>query len=91
MSLRRLLGAATAVVMLGSLTALPAAHAAPAGPGSTAQQTGAPVPATTPDAAGTPEAMWKQTPDGFASLPGYGLAGTTGGQSGRIVTASTIQ
>jgi pectate lyase len=30
MSLRRLLGAATAVVMLGSLTAIPAAHAVPA-------------------------------------------------------------
>jgi pectinesterase len=39
----------------------------------------------------TPEALWKQAPDGFAALPGYGLAGTTGGQGGRIVTASTIQ
>ncbi|WP_066287619.1 pectinesterase family protein [Arthrobacter sp. B6] len=88
MSLRRLLGAATAVVMLGSLAAIPAAHAAP--PGAT-QQSGA-LPATlSADTEGTPEAMWKQTPDGFASLPGYGLAGTTGGQAGRIVTASTIQ
>lgn len=88
MSLRRLLGAATAVVILGSLAAIPAAHAAP--PGAT-QQSGA-LPATlSADTEGTPEAMWKQTPDGFASLPGYGLAGTTGGQAGRIVTASTIQ
>jgi pectinesterase len=35
--------------------------------------------------------MWKQTPDGFAALPGYGLAGTTGGQAGRTVTASSIE
>jgi pectate lyase len=83
MSLRRLLGAATAVVMLGSLTAVPAATAAPAG---ATQQSG-----TLPAGEGTPEAMWKQTPDGFAALPGYGLAGTTGGQAGRIVTASSIQ
>ena len=34
--------------------------------------------------------MWKQEPDGFASLPGYGLEKTTGGQSGRTVTASSI-
>lgn len=88
MSLRRLLGAATAVVMLGSLAAIPAAHAAP--PGATQQSRA--LPATlSADTEGTPEAMWKQTPDGFASLPGYGLAGTTGGQAGRIVTASTIQ
>lgn len=87
MSLRRLLGAATAVVMLGSLAAVPAATAAPTG---TAGQ-GAAAPATSaPTTDSTPEAMWKQTPDGFASLPGYGLAGTTGGQAGRIVTASTI-
>ncbi len=87
MSLRRLLGAATAVVMLGSLAAVPAATAAPAG--TTGQAAAAPATlATTADS--TPEAMWKQTPDGFASLPGYGLAGTTGGQAGRIVTASTI-
>ena len=88
MSLRQMLGAVTAVVMLGSLAAIPAAHA---GTGSTGLQAGALVPAATLDAAGTPEAMWKQTPDGFASLPGYGLAGTTGGQAGRTVTASTIQ
>src|SRR5688572_15182939 len=89
MSLRRLLGAATAVVMLGSLTALPAAHAGPAEarPGPQAGTTASPI----SPAEGTPEAMWKQTPDGFASLPGYGLAGTTGGQSGRIVTAATIE
>lgn len=87
MSLRRLLGAATAVVMLGSLAAVPAATAAPAG--TTGQAAAAPATlATTADS--TPEAMLKQTPDGFASLPGYGLAGTTGGQAGRIVTASTI-
>ncbi|MEV8132323.1 pectinesterase family protein [Pseudarthrobacter oxydans] len=87
MSLRRLLGAATAVVILGSLAAVPAATAAPAG--TTGQAAAAPATlATTADS--TPEAMWKQTPDGFASLPGYGLAGTTGGQAGRIVTASTI-
>jgi pectate lyase len=88
MSLRRLLGAATAVVMLGSLTAVPAATAAPAG---ATQQSGT-LPATlAPAGEGSPEAMWKQTPDGFAALPGYGLAGTTGGQAGRIVTASSIQ
>jgi pectate lyase len=93
MSLRQMLGAATAVVMLGSLTAIPAAHArtGSAGPGPTGLHAGALVPAAPLDAAGTPEAMWKQTPDGFASLPGYGLAGTTGGQAGRTVTASTIQ
>ncbi|MGF9650296.1 pectinesterase family protein [Pseudarthrobacter oxydans] len=88
MSLRRLLGAATAVVMLGSLTAVPAATASPAG----APQPSAALPATLiPAADAAPEAMWKQTPDGFAALPGYGLAGTTGGQAGRIVTASTIE
>jgi pectate lyase len=93
MSLRQLLGAATAVVMLGSLTAIPAAHArtGSAGPGPTGLHAGALVPAAPLDAAGTPEAMWKQTPDGFASLPGYGLAGTTGGQAGRTVTATTVQ
>jgi pectate lyase len=93
MSLRQMLGAATAVVMLGSLTAIPAAHArtGSAGPGHTALHAGALVPAAPLDAAGTPEAMWKQTPDGFASLPGYGLAGTTGGQAGRTVTATTVQ
>jgi pectate lyase len=93
MSLRQMLGAATAVVMLGSLTAIPAAHAGTGstGPGHTALHAGALVPAAPLDAAGTPEAMWKQTPDGFASLPGYGLAGTTGGQAGRTVTATTVQ
>jgi pectate lyase len=93
MSLRQMLGAATAVVMLGSLTAIPAAHArtGSAGPGPTGLHAGALVPAAPLDAAGTPEAMWKQTPDGFASLPGYGLAGTTGGQAGRTVTATTVQ
>ncbi|WP_285250144.1 pectinesterase family protein [Pseudarthrobacter sp. fls2-241-R2A-168] len=88
MSLRRLLGAATAAALLGSLAAVPAATAAPP---NTLQQSGA-LPATpAPAAENTAEAMWKQTPDGFAALPGYGLAGTTGGQAGRIVTASTIQ
>ncbi|WP_426227422.1 pectinesterase family protein [Pseudarthrobacter sp. DSP2-3-2b1] len=82
MSLRRLLGAATAVVMLGSLTAIPAANAVPADTRTVKAGT---------DVQGTPEAMWKETPDGFASLPGYGLSGTTGGQAGRIVTAATIQ
>ena len=93
MSLRRLLGAATAVVMLGSLTALPAAHAAPAGSGMAvpASRPGPWLPRRPRTLRETPEAMWKQTPDGFASLPGYGLAGTTGGQAGRIVTASTIE
>ena len=81
MILRRLLGAATAVVMLGSLPALPAT-AAPAD-----HTAGALAPAVT---AQPPEASWKQTPDGFASLPGYGLSGTTGGQAGRIVTAATL-
>ncbi|HEX7201997.1 MAG TPA: right-handed parallel beta-helix repeat-containing protein, partial [Arthrobacter sp.] len=86
MSLRRLFGAAAAVVMLGSLTAAPA-QAAPPGPG---QEAGTPA-TTAAKAEGTPEALWKQTPDGFAALPGYGLPGTTGGQAGRTVTASTIQ
>lgn len=81
MILRRLLGAATAVVMLGSLPALPAT-AAPAD-----HTAGALAPTVT---AQPPAASWKQTPDGFASLPGYGLAGTTGGQAGRIVTAATL-
>ena len=92
MSLRRLLGAATAVVMLGSLTALPAS-AAPARSsiGNTGSQAGTLATPLTLAAEDTPEAMWKQAPDGFASLPGYGLAGTTGGQSGRIVTAATIE
>ena len=81
MILRRLLGAATAVVMLGSLPALPAT-AAPAD-----HTAGALAPAVT---AQPPEASWKQTPDGFASLPGDGLSGTTGGQAGRIVTAATL-
>ncbi|KNH20776.1 pectin esterase, partial [Arthrobacter sp. ZBG10] len=48
---------------------------------------GALAPAVT---AQPPEASWKQTPDGFASLPGYGLSRTTGGQAGRIVTAATL-
>ncbi|WP_455836455.1 pectinesterase family protein [Pseudarthrobacter siccitolerans] len=87
MSLRRLLGAATAAALLGSLAAVPAATAAP----PALQQPGA-LPATlAPAADAAPEALWKQTPDGFAALPGYGLAGTTGGQAGRIVTASTIE
>ncbi|WP_142059042.1 pectinesterase family protein [Pseudarthrobacter sp. B4EP4b] len=88
MSLRRLLGAATAVALLGSLAAVPAATAAPP---NTLQQSGALPTTPAPSAENTAEAMWKQTPDGFAALPGYGLAGTTGGQAGRIVTASTIQ
>ena len=74
MNLRRLLGAATAAALLGSLTAIPAATASPA---EATQQSGT-LPATlAPSAENTPEAMWKQTPDGFAALPGYGLAGTT--------------
>ena len=89
MSLRRLLGAATAVVILGSLTAVPA-QAAPSGalslPTAALPAAVAAAPAT-----GTSEVLWKQAPDGFASLPGNGLAGTTGGQAGRGVTATTLQ
>ncbi|SDS75124.1 pectinesterase [Pseudarthrobacter equi] len=101
MSLRRFLGAATAVVLLSSLASAPATAAPPL------QASGA---ATSPVQAPAVQAasvlapavlapfslsegngpLWKQTPDGFASLPGNGLAGTTGGQAGRIVTASTI-
>ncbi|MCU1567407.1 MAG: Pectinesterase [Pseudarthrobacter sp.] len=88
MSLRRLLGAATAVALLGSLAAVPAATASHA---QATQQSGTLPAILAPSAENTAEAMWKQTPDGFAALPGYGLAGTTGGQAGRIVTASTIE
>ncbi|MDQ0692788.1 pectinesterase family protein [Arthrobacter sp. W4I7] len=87
MSLRRLLGAATAAAFLGSLTAIPAATASPAAD----LQTGSLPAILAPSAENTPEALWKQAPDGFAALPGYGLPGTTGGQAGSIVTASTIQ
>ncbi len=46
------------------------------------------------DAAGDrppPARAWPATPVGFASLPGYGIAGTTGGAAGRTVTASTLE
>jgi pectate lyase len=75
MRLRRLLGAVTAVVILGSLTAAPAR--AESQPG-------------TADAPAESAALWKQRPDGFASLPGNGLDGTTGGQAGRHVSASSL-
>lgn len=90
MSLRRLLGAATAVALLGSLTTLPAAAGTASQSGRAEQAQKAAV-LTAPTGEATPEAMWKQTPDGFAALPGYGLSGTTGGQAGRMVTASTFQ
>lgn len=76
MRLRRLLGAVTAVVILGSLTAAPAR--AESQPGGT-------------DASAEAAALWKQRPDGFASLPGNGLEGTTGGQAGRHVSASSLE
>ena len=76
MRLRRLLGAVTAVVILGSLTAAPA-RAEPQ-PGST-------------DVPAEAAALWKESPDGFASLPGNGLDGTTGGQAGRHVSASSLE
>ncbi|TVU59490.1 pectin esterase [Paenarthrobacter nitroguajacolicus] len=76
MRLRRLLGAATAVVILGSLTAVPA-RAEP-------QHSGSESPASA-------AALWKQLPDGFAALPGNGLAGTTGGQAGRHVSVSSLE
>ncbi len=76
MRLRRLLGAATAVVILGSLTAVPA-QAEP-------QHSGTESPAAA-------AALWKQRPDGFASLPGNGLQGTTGGQAGRHVSVSSLE
>ena len=75
MRLRRLLGAATAVVILGSLTAVPARA----------------EPINTDTERSAPAALWKQQPDGFASLPGNGLAGTTGGQAGRHVSASSLE
>ncbi|KSU75842.1 pectinesterase [Pseudarthrobacter enclensis] len=84
MSLRRFLGAASAVAILSGLAPVPA-MAAPL-----------PAPSLAP-AVNTPSTLsgdrgpaWKQRPDGFASLPGHGLDGTTGGQAGRIVTATTI-
>ncbi|PRB37636.1 pectin esterase [Arthrobacter sp. MYb23] len=76
MRLRRLLGAATAVVILGSLTAVPA-RAEPIHSGTESP----------PEAA----ALWKQRPDGFAALPGNGLEGTTGGQAGRHVSVSSLE
>ena len=89
MSLRRLLGAATAVVILGSLTAVPAQAARS---GALSLPTAAlPAAVAAAPATGTSEVLWKQAPDGFASLPGNGLAGTTGGQAGRGVTATTLQ
>ncbi|WP_311211700.1 MULTISPECIES: pectinesterase family protein [unclassified Arthrobacter] len=75
MRLRRLLGAVTAVVILGSLTAAPA-RAEPIHSGTESS---------------APAALWKQRPDGFASLPGNGLDGTTGGQAGRHVSASSLE
>ncbi|ABM08514.1 pectinesterase family protein [Paenarthrobacter aurescens] len=76
MRLRRLLGAATAVVILGSLTAVPA-RAEPIHSGT--------------ESPAAPAALWKQRPDGFASLPGNGLDGTTGGQAGRHVSVSSLE
>lgn len=76
MRLRRLLGAATAVVILGSLTAVPA-RAEPIHSGT--------------ESPAAPAALWKQRPDGFASLPGNGLEGTTGGQAGRHVSVSSLE
>ena len=38
-----------------------------------------------------PAWVWPDTPVGFASLPGDGIAGTTGGAAGRVVTASTLE
>ncbi|MBT2585248.1 pectinesterase family protein [Arthrobacter sp. ISL-95] len=75
MRLRHLLGAATAVVILGSLTAVPARA----------------EPIHTDTGWSAPAALWKQGPDGFASLPGNGLEGTTGGQAGRHVSASSLE
>jgi pectate lyase len=37
-----------------------------------------------------PAGVWTGSPAGFASLAGYGIAGTTGGAAGRVVTASTL-
>lgn len=76
MRLRRLLGAATAVVILGSFTAVPA-RAEPIHSGT--------------ESPAAPTALWKQRPDGFASLPGNGLDGTTGGQAGRHVSVSSLE
>lgn len=86
MSLRRLLGAASAVVILSTLTTAPATAA----PGPQAPKSLSPAvlaPSVLSEENGP---LWKQTPDGFASLPGLGLEGTTGGQAGKIVTATTI-
>ena len=40
--------------------------------------------------AGDARPVWTDTPVGFASLSGDGVAGTTGGAGGRVVTASTL-
>jgi pectinesterase len=96
MSLRRLLGAAAAVVILSTLTTAPAT-AAPAPQAAKALSAKALSPAVLAPSVLAPaslseenEPLWKQTPDGFASLPGLGLEGTTGGQAGKTVTASTF-
>ena len=86
MSLRRLLGAATAVVILSTLTNAPAT-AAPAPQTAKALAPTVIAPTSLEQETGP---LWKGTPDGFASLPGHGLPGTTGGQAGKIVTATTI-
>jgi pectinesterase len=84
MSLRRFLGTASAVAILSGLAPVPAMAAPLPAPSL------APAVNTPSTLSGDRGPLWKQTPDGFASLPGHGLDGTTGGQSGRIVTAATI-
>lgn len=84
MSLRRFLGAASAVAILSGLAPVPAMAAHLPAPSL------APAVNTPSTLSGDRGPLWKQTPDGFASLPGHGLDGTTGGQAGRIVTATTI-
>jgi pectinesterase len=86
MSLRRYLGAATAVVILSTLAPAPATAA----PGPHAAKSLSPAALAPASLSAENGPLWKQTPDGYASLPGLGLDGTTGGQAGRIVTATTI-
>jgi pectate lyase len=84
MKVLSIFGALVAASLLGGLAAVPA-HA-----GLPVKVTGEQMTGSAEDD-GRAQALWKQLPDGFAALPGYGLGGTTGGQGGRIVYAGTFE
>lgn len=84
MKVRSIFGALVAATLLGSLAAVPAQAGPPL------KVAGEQMAGSTDDD-GRAQALWKQLPDGFAALPGYGLAGTTGGQGGRVVFAGTFE